>query len=116
MKNEKEFKKRISEIAAKIAEADGDPSFDKQVEDLLPTLSNLFNKVRNEEQLADVISAMVKHMPAGKNKSVVTAGLKIAGKVANTDPAVSKDDPKAMYDKMPVPDGLKEAYERIKRK
>jgi hypothetical protein len=110
MKNEQEFKKRISEIAAKIAEADN-MSFDKQIEELLPTLSILFNKVRNEDQLADIISAMVKHMPAGKNKSVVTAGLKIAGKVANTDPAVSKDDPNAMYDKMEVPDDLKEKYE-----
>ena len=115
MKNEQEFKKRISEIAAKIAEADDSLSFDKEVRELLPTLSSLFNKVRNEDHLADIISAMVKHMPAGKNKSIVNAGLKIAGKVANTDPAVSKDDPNAMYSGMPVPKELQGQVNKLKQ-
>ena len=114
MKNEKEFKKRISEIAARIAEAGSNPSFDDQVEDLLPTLSILFNKVRNEDQLADIISAMVKHMPVGKNKSAVSTGLRIAGKVVNTDPATSPDNPNAMDDGVPLPDDLKEEYDSAK--
>jgi hypothetical protein len=115
MKNEKEFKKRISEIAARIAEADASsPSFDAQVDDLLGTLSPLFNKVRNEEHLADIISAMVKHMPVGKNKTAVSTGLRIAGKVANTDPAVSKDSPNAAYPGMPVPKELQGQLDKLK--
>jgi hypothetical protein len=122
--NNNDFKKRISEIAAQIAdeksEAKGIESKDGEtVQDKLrklkSTLEPVFNSINTEDDFAYVVVA-VREMMQKLSDQAARGGLRLATQVMQSSKPVSKDAPGAMYDKMPVPDNLQETYNRIKRK
>ena len=106
MKNEKQFKKRISEIASKIAEEMADDEmgsqeevgkeFKKKLEDIKSSLSNALLSVKTDEDFAYVILTIKELMP-GITNDEAKAGFKLAAQVLGSSPAVSKDAPGAMY-------------------
>jgi hypothetical protein len=53
----------------------------------------------------------MKEMMPGITDEEAKAGLKLASQTLGSSPAVSKDSPNAMYDKMPVPQN--EAFARM---
>ena len=115
MKNEKQFKERISEIASKIAEEMADDEmgsqeevgkeFKKKLEDIKSSLSTALLSVKTDEDFAYVVLTIKELMPGITNEEA-KAGLKLASQTLGSTPAVSKDAPGAMYDKMPLPKGM----------
>jgi uncharacterized protein (DUF2342 family) len=142
MKNEKDFKKQISEIAARIAEEDSPnkPEPDAQkVQDILDGMSSRLEgplrAINKASELKQVIQGMMSMMPNMAPASVTSALntiLRTLSKdmaAANQDKGTSKKSKGAMYDKMPIPKDmkgdipdeleemrLKETYERIRKK
>lgn len=112
MKNEKQFKESISEIASKIAEEMADDEmgsqeevgkeFKKKLEDIKSSLSTALLSVKSDEDYAYVILT-IKDMIPGMTDEKAKGGLKLALQVMGSTPAISKDDSNAMYDKMPLP-------------
>lgn len=115
MKTEKNFKQKISEIASRIAEemADGEmgsqeevgKEFKKKLEDIKSSLSTALLSVKSDEDYAYVVLT-IKDMIPGLTDEEAKAGLKLASQTFSSSPAVSKDAPGAMYDKMPLPKEL----------
>lgn len=115
MKNEKNFKQRISEIASKIAEEMADDEmgsqeevgkeFKKKLEDIKSSLSTALLSVKTDEDFAYIILT-IKDMIPGLTDEEAKAGLKLASQTFSSSPAVSKDAPGAMYPGMPLPKGL----------
>jgi hypothetical protein len=142
MRNEKEFKKRISEMASRIADEMSDDMDKKEVDEaketgfkasfekLKPNLATAIRSVKADEDLAYLIMSMIELMPMlAKNNTEAKSGVRLALQALGTDPAVSKKNPNAMYDKMPMPKksaskepeevdlpALQEAFNRINRK
>lgn len=131
MKNEKQFKERISEIASKIAEemADDEKEMEKaeksnpnksasvDVDKFIAKLNTFdqamtpfYNAINNAQELGLAIEYIVGKMPNIKGNTVSGLRLaidKISDKMANKNtPAIGKDDPNAMYDEMPLPKGM----------
>ena len=124
MKNEKDFKKQISEIAAKIAGIKEE--YEKEKLNLPDSFKSKINSaVANQKDMAQFILDMMEEIIAGESSmqnlekmsgwnSISTMLKKLAGEGAAKDdqtPDVPSDD----QEKMGLPD-LKEAYERIKKK
>lgn len=136
MKNEKDFKKRISEIAAKIA---GIKEYDQDKIDLPDSIKAKINSsITNQKDLAlfliDIMKEIIANEPGMSNienmawKDIVTLLKRKAGL------PTGNDNKNLAYDGMPVPkelqgqvdklkqddidaaNKLKENYERIKRK
>lgn len=128
MKNEKEFKKRISEIASKIAEeSPNKPEPDaNKVNALLQGMSSRLEAplmaINKASEFKDVIKGMIGMMPNMADSAVRSALNLLLNELskekADSNPSepISKDDPNAAYDGMPLPKGLKESYDRIKKK
>lgn len=121
MKNEKEFKKRISEIAAKIADVNEEYESNKiNLPDSIKTRIN--SAIANQKDMAQFILDMMEEIISNEpgmadleNKSgwnSVSAQLKRLAGISNTDK--DSDVSKASSD-MDM-DALKESYNRIKRK
>lgn len=134
MKNEKDFKKQISEIAAEIAEQkdkaapEDSQSVIEKFKKLKASLSAEFNSINTAEDFAYVVAMLPDIMPR-LTKDAAKAGLRLALQVASSPEPVSKKAKGAMYDKMPIPKdmkgdipddleemSLKETYERIRKK
>jgi hypothetical protein len=128
MKNEKEFKKRISEMAARIAEESpnkSEPDAEKVkavLVDMEARLKGPLSAINKASELKEVIKGMVGMMPNMQGSAILSAlsvlSREMAGKAADDNPSkpVSKKSPNAAYDGMPVPDNLKEAYDKIRKK
>jgi hypothetical protein len=129
MKNEKEFKKRISEIAARIAEESESPNKSSQpdaekVKDIISGITRAkeaLGRINNPTELGDVMMGLMPMMSLDPTQFI--NGLNRAVKLAaefkqknNPSEPVSTDSKNAAYDGMPVSENLKEAYDRIKRK
>lgn len=124
MKNEQDFKKRISEIAAKIA---GNINEYESAKINLPDSfkARINSAIANQKDMAQFILDMMQEIIAGEPgmkdiekmagwNSVSTQLKKLAGETAaqkDQTPDVAPDDQK----KLGLPD-LKESYDRIKKK
>ena len=133
MKNEKDFKKRISEIAARIAEQDGPNKPEPDAERVKELLSDMGSRletplraIEKASEFRDVIKGMIAMMPNLREPAVRSALNSVLTSMskekADVTPSkgISKKAPNAAYDGMPVPKELqgqlKETYERIKKK
>lgn len=129
MKNEKEFKKRISEIAARIAEESDSPNKSSQpdaekVKEIISGITRAkeaLGRINTATELGDVMMGLMPMMSLDPTQFI--NGLNRAVKLAaefkqknNPSEPVSTDSKNAAFDGMPVSDNLKEAYDRIKRK
>jgi len=124
MKNEQKFKEAISALAAKIAgninEAEEAPQdsakLAQKMDDLKSSLSPALNSINSDEEFANVIVSMREMMPKLSDVAA-KAGLKLAMQTMASSKPVGKDEPGAMYDKMDLPDELKnmnESFDRMK--
>jgi hypothetical protein len=84
--------------------------FKKKLEDIGSSLSTALRGVKSDEDFAYVVLHMKEMMPSLTN-DMAKAGLKLASQTLSSSPAVSKDAPGAMYDKMPAPQN--EAFARM---
>lgn len=121
-------KAKVANKKSKIAEQDGPntpPKPDaKKLADILKDIAVVKSALFRIDDAIEFGDFLMGIMPMLKlDPSQFINGLNKAVKLAaelkqknNPSEPVSKDSPNAMYDKMPVPSGLKEAYERIKRK
>jgi thiamine biosynthesis protein ThiC len=131
MKNEKEFKKRISEIAAGIAGNLNEYESGKfNLPDALKAKIN--SAVTNQKDMAQFILDMMKEIIAGEPGMKDIKKMSGWNSISNQLEKLAGEDSNNMaYDGMPVPkelqaqvdklkqddmDKLKENYERIKRK
>jgi hypothetical protein len=139
MKNEKHFKKILSEMAAEIAEelgpnAPAQPDA-KKVEDVLKDIAvvrTALEKINNATELGDVLFGIMPMMTVDTTQFIngLNRAVKLAAELKqkeNPSTKVSKKDPNAMYDGMPKEDmkeekeddeisNLKEAYDKIRKK
>lgn len=92
--------------------------FKKGLEDLSSPLSNVLRGVKSDEDFAYLVLHMKEMMPSLTN-DMAKAGLKLAAQTLGSSPAVSKDDPNAMYNQMPTGSGAffptNEAFARMVR-
>ena len=141
MRNEKEFKKRISEIASRIAEEDAgsdekpeNPNKPKsdgdKVSQIIASISSLqtpLNQVNVASEFTDLLMGLMDLMPNLTRQRAVQGMntlIKDLAKVSaeDTTPPVSTDSKNAAFDNMEVPAGiadksnLKETFNRINRK
>jgi hypothetical protein len=84
--------------------------FKKKLEDIKSSLSTALLDVKTDEDFAYVILTIKELMPGITNEEA-KAGFKLAAQTLGSSPAISKDDPNAMYDKMPMP--TNEAFARM---
>lgn len=136
MKNEKKFKQKIEEIAARIAEGSyGDaekemePKDEKEPkEDMeeaqksdgekvtailakISSLSTPMNLIDQASEFSDLVRGLLGMMPKLSPQRAI-AGMNTLrneladGAAANSTPATDKKNPNAMYDKMKVPKGV----------
>jgi methyl-accepting chemotaxis protein len=132
MKNEKEFKKRISEIAARIAEESDSPNKSSQpdaekVKEIISGITRAkeaLGRINTATELGDVMMGLMSMMSLDPTQFI--NGLNRAVKLAaefkqknNPSEPVDPDSANAVYDGVPknkLKKSLAEAYERIKRK
>lgn len=90
--------------------------FKKKLEDIKSSLSTALLDVKTDEDFAYVILTVKELMPGITNEEA-KAGLKLAAQTLGSSPAISKDDPNAMYDQMPTGSGAftptNEAFARM---
>lgn len=119
----KDFKTRIAEIAAKIADNQDEAmkvpqdvaKFSDKLDDLKGVLATFEKGINNADEFANLILSMREKLP-NLSDDAAKAGVRLAQQVMSSSKPVSKDAPGAMYDKMPIPDDLKEAFNRINRR
>lgn len=109
----KDFRTRITRLAEEIAgiekkvdTKDGNTLEDK-LEPLKSSLSSALSAINSDAEFADVILYMKSVMPK-LSDTAAKAGIRLAKSVMDSSKPVSKDAPGAMYDKMPVPDSLRD--------
>jgi hypothetical protein len=123
MKNEKDFKKQISEIADKIA---GIKEYDQDKINLPDSIRAKMNSsIVNTKDLASALLDLLRELSANEPgmedienrsfKDVVTLLQRKAGLTTGKDAEQTPDVASGDQEKMGLPD-LKEAYERIKKK
>jgi hypothetical protein len=123
---EEDFKGRISEIAARIAEASPNKSSQPDAEKVKEIISGItrakeaLGRINNATELGDVMMGLMPMMSLDPTQFI--NGLNRAVKLAaefkqknNPSKSVSTDSKNAAFDGMPVPDNLQETYNRIKR-
>jgi hypothetical protein len=90
--------------------------FKKKLEDIGSSLSAALRDVKSDEDFAYVVLHMKEMMP-GITDEEAKAGLKLASQTLGSSPAISKDDPNAMYNQMPTGSGAlsptNEAFARM---
>ena len=141
MRSEKEFKKRISEIASRIAEEDdgteekpenpNKPQSDgDKVSRTIAKISSLetpLNQINVASEFTDLLIGLMDLMPNLTRQRAVQGMNTLIKDLSNisadeTTPPVSKDDKNAAFDNMEVPAGiadksnLQETFNRINRK
>ena len=119
MSKEFKFKEALSEMSFEEAEkGKEDIDFKKKLKDIKSSLSNALINVKSDSDFAYVVLA-IKDMLPGITNDEAKAGLKLALQTFGTSPAVSKDAPGAMYDKMPLPKGMEvpknESFARMQK-
>lgn len=122
MKNEKDFKKQISEIAAKIAnvkeeeeKAPGESgTLRDRLEKIKPSLESALSSINTDQEFAFIITYLQEIMPKLK-PDIAAKGATLARQVFNSSEPVSKDSPNAAYPGMDVPDHLKGELEKLKK-
>jgi hypothetical protein len=141
MRNEKEFKKRISEIASRIAEEDAgseekpeNPNKRKSDGDKasvtiakISSLQTPLSQIDQASEFTDLLMGLMDLMPNLTRQRAVQGMNTLIKDLANisadnTTPPVSTDDKNAAFDNMEVPAGvtgeskLQETFNRINRK
>lgn len=75
--------------------------FKSKLDDMKSSLSTAFLDVKTDEDFAYVVLTIKELMPNITNEEA-KAGFKLAAQTLGASPAISKDDPNAMYNQMPT--------------
>jgi hypothetical protein len=131
LKNEKHFKKILSEMAAEIAEelgpnAPAQPD-DKKVEEVLKDIAvvrTALEKINNATELGDVLFGIMPMMTVDTTQFIngLNRAVKLAAELKqknNPSTKASKKDPNTMYNNMPLPKGMEvpknESFARMQK-